>query len=137
MSTTIATDGACSGSPGAGGWAWVSEDGWRDSGHVADTTNQRMELMAVLEALIAWEGWGIVIVTDSQYVIGCLTEWPPMWRQRGWRNAKGKPVMNRDLIEPCLELLDHAELCHVKGHAGHALNELADRYAVAARKAGA
>lgn len=136
MSTTIATDGAC-GANGAGGWAWVSEDGWRDSGFVPGTTNQRMELTAVLEALIAWEGRGIIIVTDSQYVIGCLTEWCHTWRERGWRNAKGKPVMNRDLIEPCLELLDHAELCHVKGHAGHALNELADHYAVAAKRAGA
>lgn len=129
------TDGACSGNPGPGGWAWVTEDGRHDAGGEADTTNQRMELTAVLRAVDALPG-PLDIFSDSTYVVNCFNDrWWEGWRARGWKNAQKKPVANRDLWEPLidryLERPGELSFTWVKGHAGNELNELADQLAVA------
>ena len=102
------TDGACRGNPGPGGWAWAVPGGRYASGADAHTTNQRMEITAVLEALRALtpaRPAGIDVVSDSTYVVKAFTDrWWVGWLQRGWKNAAKKPVANRDLWEPLLEL---------------------------------
>lgn len=142
--TAVYTDGACSGNPGPGGWAWVlAPDGarWR-SGAAARTTNQRMEVMAVLDALRTFTG-PVEVVSDSAYVVNCFRDrWWAGWLRKGWKNSKGQPVANRDLWEPLIELVrarGDVTFRWVKGHGGDPLNDLADRYAVeaAARLAGA
>lgn len=133
------TDGACSGNPGPGGWGWITNEGslkrHGNGGHPA-TTNQRMEIQAVLEALTVVTERPIVVVSDSQYVINGCTKWWPGWVKRGWKNSKGEAVANRDLWEPLLRLVVDKGVTFrwVKGHAGHALNEAADRLAVAGRE---
>src|SRR6187401_1486221 len=99
--TTVAyTDGACSGNPGPGGWAWAVPGGRFASGYEARTTNQRMELTAVLQAVGSLEG-ELDVVTDSTYVANCFRDrWFEGWRRRGWKNSAGKPVANRDLWDP-------------------------------------
>ena len=93
--TTVYTDGACSGNPGPGGWAWVVPEGPYASGYEADTTNQRMELAAVLDALRSIDG-PLTVVSDSTYVVNCFRDgWHHGWRRRGWKNSSGKPVANR------------------------------------------
>ncbi len=136
--THVYTDGACSGNPGPGGWAWVIPDGPDGSGAELDTTNQRMEVKAVLEALRANPG-PLHIHSDSTYVVNCFRDrWHDGWRKRGWKNSQRKPVANRDLWEPLLDealpRLDAGELefSWVKGHSGDPMNELADRLAVSA-----
>ncbi len=143
----IYTDGACKGNPGPGGWgawmiaggmsAWVSEG--RPSarekslcGGEMDTTNNRMELKAVIEALNALKRpCEVVLHTDSQYVQKGISEWLAGWKARGWRTASKAPVKNVDLWQA----LDEARLRHtidwrwVKGHAGHEGNEKADALA--------
>jgi ribonuclease HI len=131
----VFTDGACSGNPGPGGWAWVTDDGRHDSGGEPETTNQRMELTAVLEAVKGLSG-PLAIHSDSTYVVNCFNDrWYEGWRARGWKNAQRKPVANRDLWEPLIELYlaraGEVTFTWVKGHAGHELNELADQMAVA------
>lgn len=131
----VYTDGACSGNPGPGGWAWVATDGRHDSGGEADSTNQRMELTAVLRAIEANEG-ELHIYSDSTYVVNCFTDrWYDGWLKRDWKNSQKKPVANRDLWEPLIEayLAREAEISFswVKGHSGVAGNEEADRLAVA------
>ena len=137
---TAYTDGACSGNPGPGGWGalLIAKDGdtvLRDKelcGGEADTTNNRMELMAAIRALEALDRPSILtIVTDSAYVKGGITSWMFGWKKNGWRTSDKKPVKNIDLWQR----LDDAQSAHnvnwewVKGHAGHPENERADELA--------
>lgn len=139
QSLPVFTDGACSGNPGPGGWAWVTSDGAFDSGGEVQTTNQRMELRAVLEAVRALEG-ALAIHSDSTYVVNCFNDrWFEGWLKRGWRNSQKKPVANKDLWEPLIEIYLQREqeltFTWVKGHSGNKLNEQADLLAVEAREA--
>ena len=133
---TIAyTDGACSGNPGPGGWAWAVPGGPWASGAEAHTTNQRMEITAALEAVRALPGW-LVIMSDSTYVVHCFRDkWWQGWQKRGWVNSAKKPVANRDLWEPLVELVNErgdVTFQWVKGHSGDRMNDLVDRLAVEA-----
>jgi len=129
------TDGACKGNPGPGGWAWVAEDGRWASGAEAQSTNQRMEIMAAYQAVVAHDG-PLTVVSDSTYVVNCFRDsWWKGWLAKDWRNSQRKPVANRDLWEPFIELYrDRGDVDFewVKGHAGHEMNDVADRLAVAA-----
>lgn len=133
----VATDGACSGNPGPGGWAWVEQiTGARDSGGAARTTNNAMELTALVRALeYVGPSGDLLIRADSQYAINTMTKWAPSWRRKGWKKADGKPVANRELVERLLTLYEarigRTEVEWVRGHAGDAANELADALAVA------
>ncbi len=127
---TVATDGSCLVNPGGpGGWAWVvSQSCWAAGGNPS-TTNQRMELQAVGEAVRAFPaGVSLHIQSDSRYAINCLTTWLPGWIRNDWRNSAKKPVANRDLIEYIAHLMHGRTITfeHVRGHRGHPLNELAD-----------
>lgn len=132
---TLYTDGACRGNPGPGGWGVVLQYGsTRKTLHGGDaaTTNNRMELTAVIRGLQALtRPCKVLIVTDSKYVIQGITEWLPNWKQRGWRTAAKKPVLNSELWRQLDELVAaHAvEWQWVKGHSGHPENELADQLA--------
>ena len=131
----IFTDGACSGNPGPGGWGAVLR--WRGtvkelSGGEADTTNNRMELMAAIESLRALKRPSTVVVTtDSTYVKNGITQWLPQWKRRGWRTASKQPVKNQDLWEALEEQVARHDVrwAWVKGHAGHPENERADELA--------
>lgn len=134
----VYTDGACSGNPGPGGWGWVSADGRTGSGGSSHTTNQRMEVQAVAEALTAVAG-PVEIHSDSTYVVNCFNDqWYEGWLKRGWKNSQKKPVANQDLWEPLIaQVLDRGEqvtFTWVKGHSGNTQNEIADQLAVAARE---
>ncbi|MFH1602740.1 MAG: ribonuclease HI [Pseudomonadota bacterium] len=128
----IHTDGACKGNPGPGGWGALLQLDGRERelcGGEADTTNNRMELTAVIRALEALKRpCEIDLYTDSQYVQKGISEWIASWRRRGWKTADRKPVKNLDLWLK----LDQVAALHrirwhwVKGHAGHAENERAD-----------
>ena len=130
--------GACSRNPGPGGWAWaVAPDGTPSgSGGEAHTTNQRMEITAVLEALRVLAPAGpVVVVSDSTYVVNCFRDrWWVKWEANGWRNAKKQPVANADLWRPLVELVGRSAVTFrwVKGHSGDRLNDLVDQLAVAA-----
>ncbi|MCR5718316.1 MAG: ribonuclease HI [Oscillospiraceae bacterium] len=133
----IFTDGACSGNPGPGGWGTVLRFGAHEkelSGGEADTTNNRMELTAVIEGLRALkEPCAVTLTTDSKYVCDSITKrWVYGWRSRGWKKADGKPALNADLWEKLLPLLERHEVrfVWVKGHAGHPENERCDALAV-------
>ena len=135
----IYTDGACRGNPGPGGWGVVLRYDAHEkhlSGYVEETTNNRMELMAVIEGLKALrEACDIDVTTDSQYVRNGITEWIEQWKRRGWKTSNKKPVKNKDLWETLdAEVLrHHAVRWHwVKGHSGHPENELADQLATTA-----
>ena len=134
---SVYTDGACIGNPGPGGWAWAAPQGMFASGFEEMTTNQRMEVRAVLEALSTHDG-RVVIVSDSAYVVNCFRQrWWIGWKARGWRNAKGQPVANQDLWRPLIELveargLDQVVFRWVKGHSGDPMNELVDKLATEA-----
>jgi len=138
----VYTDGACSGNPGPGGWAWaLAPDGTVNaSGGEGHTTNQRMELLAVLMALRAFDAADpIEIVSDSTYVVNCFKDkWYEGWLKRDWRNSQRQPVANRDIWEPLIELyLSRKDLITfrwVKGHSGDKLNDVVDLLAVAASK---
>jgi len=124
-----ATDGSCLRNPGPGGWCWyVNDDCWGAGGE-PETTNNRMELLAVaalLESVPA--GRPVHIMADSSYVIDALTKWRHGWKRKNWRTSSGEPVKNRDLMER-LDLLmtTHAPTFEwVRGHQGHAENEAAD-----------
>lgn len=129
------TDGACKGNPGPGGWAWVAEDGRWASGAEAHSTNQRMEITAAYQAVVAHEG-PLTVVSDSTYVVNCFRDsWWKGWLAKDWRNSQKKPVANRDLWEPFIDLYRErgdVDFEWVKGHAGHEMNDVADRLAVAA-----
>lgn len=134
--TDVYTDGACKGNPGPGGWGWVVPDGPAGSGGAEQTTNQRMELEAVLRALEALPG-PLRVHSDSTYVVNCFNDrWYEGWLKRGWKNSQKKPVANKDLWEPLIDLYleraDEIEFTWVKGHSGNVWNERADELAVAA-----
>jgi ribonuclease HI/uncharacterized phage-like protein YoqJ len=134
--TTVYTDGACSGNPGPGGWAWAVPDGPWANGSAAHTTNQRMEVQAVLEAVTTLEG-PIDVVSDSTYVVNCFRDrWWEGWIRRGWLNSQKKLVANRDLWEPLIEEYrrdpQRLQFRWVKGHSGDRMNDVVDRLAVAA-----
>jgi ribonuclease HI len=132
------TDGACSGNPGPGGWAWATKDGRQASGGARATTNQRMEIKAALEAVLALDG-PLVVVSDSTYVVNCFRDaWWKGWLARGWVNSAKKPVANRDLWEPLIAAVrDRGDVTFrwVKGHSGDPMNDLVDRLAVEAARA--
>ena len=135
---TIYTDGACSGNPGPGGWgAILSYKGTERelSGGAAETTNNRMELTAVIEALrLLKEPCIVELYSDSKYVIDALEKgWARGWQKRGWVKADKKPALNPDLWEQLLALTDtHQVHCHwVKGHAENEKNNRCDQMAVA------
>jgi ribonuclease HI len=134
---TVYTDGACAGNPGPGGWAWAVAPGGTPSGAggESNTTNQRMELRAVLEALTALGDRPIEVVSDSTYVVNCFRDhWYVKWQRNGWRNSKKEPVANVDLWKPLVEVATGGDVRFrwVKGHSGDPMNDLVDRLAVAA-----
>ena len=138
---TLYTDGACSGNPGPGGWGAILEcEGHRKelSGGEASTTNNRMELTAVIEGLSALKfGCAVTLVSDSKYVIDAITKgWVYSWKAKGWRKADKSPALNVDLWEKLLPQLERHQMTYqwVKGHAGHPENERCDRLAVAQSK---
>ena len=143
----VYTDGACSGNPGPGGWAWaLAPSGERTgSGGETRTTNQRMELTAAFEALktnapiAAAETKRLIIVSDSTYVVNCFKDrWWVKWKANGWRNAKKEPVANDDLWKPFIEFYESLPTAQrpdfqwVKGHSGDPMNDLVDQIAVLA-----
>ena len=137
---TIYTDGACSGNPGPGGWGAILRYGGAEkvlSGGEAQTTNNRMELTGVIEALRALrEPCVVELYSDSKYVIDALSKgWAKSWRSRGWVKSDNKPALNADLWEELLGLCETHELhCHwVKGHAENEYNNRCDALAVAER----
>jgi ribonuclease HI len=135
QSVVIYTDGACSGNPGPGGWGAIltmGEARKEISGGEADTTNNRMELMAAISALEALKKrCAVTLYTDSNYVKDGITSWIHGWKKKGWRTAANKPVKNAELWQR----LELARAAHdvtwkwVKGHAGHPENERADELA--------
>lgn len=138
---TIYTDGACSGNPGPGGWGAILR--YKDtekelSGGAADTTNNRMELTAVIEALaLLKEPCVVELYSDSKYVIDGLSKgWARGWQKRGWIKSDKKPALNPDLWERLLDLTDRHELHYhwVKGHAENEKNNRCDQMAVAESK---
>lgn len=132
--TEVYTDGACSGNPGPGGWAWAVADGRQGSGGHPTTTNQRMEIQAALEAVQALEDSPLVVVSDSTYVVNCFRDgWWRGWQARGWTTSAKKPVANRDLWEPLVDRVNErgdVTFRWVKGHSGDRMNDLVDRLAV-------
>ena len=131
----IATDGACKGNPGPGGWGVLIRMGTRErelSGGEKLTTNNRMELMAAIEGLNALKRpCRVTLSTDSRYVMDGLTKWIHGWRKNGWKTANKKPVKNADLWQALIDAAapHRVEWVWVKGHAGHPDNERADRLA--------
>ena len=131
----IYTDGACRGNPGPGGWGALLIAGRhrkRMHGGEYDTTNNRMELTAAIEALNALKGsQRVVLHTDSRYVMQGITEWLDNWKKRGWKTAAKKPVKNQDLWQALDEAIARhdVEWKWVRGHAGNAGNEEADALA--------
>ena len=134
-SVKIATDGACKGNPGPGGWGAILRMGRHEkelSGGEADTTNNRMEMTAVIRALTTLiEPCEIMLHTDSRYVIDGMTKWVEGWKRKGWVNASKQPVRNQDLWHELTEaaLRHKIEWEWVKGHNGHPENERADQLA--------
>lgn len=135
------TDGACSGNPGPGGWAFLlrhpkSGKAVERSGGEHETTNNRMELTAVIEGLSSLTRRSEVeLYSDSQYVLKGLNEWMPGWKKKGWRTASKQPVKNVDLWKRLDALKNEHEIRFhwVKGHAGHPENERVDELAVIER----
>ncbi|MGI5893987.1 MAG: ribonuclease HI [Candidatus Merdivicinus sp.] len=134
---TLYTDGACSGNPGPGGWGAILEcEGHRRElcGGEANTTNNRMELTAVIEGLSALKfPCSVTLVSDSKYVIDAITKrWVYAWKAKGWRKADKSPALNVDLWEKLLVQLERHEMHYqwVRGHTGHPENERCDQMAV-------
>ena len=142
----VYTDGACSGNPGPGGWAWAVAPGGnpRGSGGEGRTTNQRMELVAAIEAIRAMgpvaraDAKRLVIVSDSPYVVNCFKDrWWVRWKANGWKNSKKEPVANADLWRDLIALYEdypadeRPDFQWVKGHSGDPMNDLVDQLAVA------
>ena len=138
---TLHTDGACLGNPGPGGWAAILQWGEHESvlkGGLANSTNNQMELMAVIMGLEALNRpVSITVVSDSKYVLNGIQNWLEGWKRNGWKNAKKQPVANQELWQR----LDAATQLHridwkwIKGHAGHPLNERCDDLARAEAQA--
>ena len=134
----VFTDGACAGNPGPGGWAWAvaPEGALSGSGGERQSTNQRMEIRAALEAMRSLPG-EITIVSDSTYVVNCINKsWYVNWQRNGWKNSQKQPVANQDLWKPMIDLYDARTHTFrwVKGHSGNRMNDLVDQLAVAASK---
>lgn len=136
-SVEIFTDGACKGNPGPGGWGAILRYRGTEkelSGGAPQTTNNRMEMTAVLCALEELrEPCHVVVTSDSKYVLDGLQKgWATSWRRRGWKKSDGKPALNPDLWEQLLNAVarHQMEYCWIKGHNGHPENERADRLAV-------
>jgi ribonuclease HI len=131
----VYADGACEGNPGPGGFAAIIEDGGDTReivGSVPQTTNNRMELMAIIRALVSLsEPARVHIVTDSQYVVRGITQWIHGWKRKRWKTASGHPVKNKDLWLKLLELADEHQVSWewIRGHSGHPQNERADALA--------
>lgn len=131
----IFTDGACRGNPGPGGWGAILRYRGRErelNGAESETTNNRMELTAAIEALRSLKRpCSVELVTDSQYVKQGITAWLPGWKRRGWRASSGQPVKNQDLWEQldALTQTHRVDWFWVRGHSGHPENERADRLA--------
>lgn len=129
------TDGACRGNPGKGGWGVLLRFGEAEKelyGGEAFTTNNQMELMAVIMGLEALKkSCRVVITTDSKYVLSGITEWMPNWKKRNWKTANKKPVLNAELWRRLDTLASQHEVSWqwVKGHSGHPENEIADQLA--------
>jgi ribonuclease HI len=140
MSTRIEIfcDGACSGNPGVGGYGAILRSGTTEkelSGATGETTNNRMEMTAAIEALAALKRpCSVIITTDSQYLVKGMTEWLAGWIKKGWLNSKKEPVLNRDLWERLMEVSRPHDVtwAWVRGHDGHAENERCDELARAA-----
>ncbi len=140
MVTVVFTDGACSGNPGPGGWGWSIVGGISANGAERQSTNQRMELWAVLDALttiVPLEADTIEVVSDSTYVVNCFNNrWWPGWEAKGWKNSQKQPVANQDLWKPLVALYklnrDRISFRWVKGHSGNPMNDKVDALAVAA-----
>jgi ribonuclease HI len=134
----VYTDGACSGNPGPGGWAWALSPTEFASGHEAVSTNQRMEIRAALEAVRALSG-PLLVVSDSTYVVNCFRDrWHAGWLARNWVTSSRTPVANRDLWEPLVTLVaERGDVAFrwVKGHSGDPMNDFVDGLAVAACRA--
>jgi ribonuclease HI len=128
----IFTDGSCYPNPGPGGWAFVAQhsNGVIEEffGSQADTTNNRMELLAIVKALEWAAGRPCEIFSDSQLCVSTLTTWAQGWKKRGWRKADGGEPMNLDMVQPAYDLFlrSKAKISWVRGHAGNELNERAD-----------
>ena len=139
----IFTDGACKGNPGPGGWGALLRMGAHEkelSGSDPDTTNNRMEMTAVIRALEALvEPCRVELYSDSKYVIDGITKWVHGWKKRGWVNASKKPVRNADLWHDLIEVVAMHEVnWHwVRGHNGHVENERVDQIASAAAESAA
>ena len=138
IATKAYTDGACIGNPGPGGWAWAVPAGEWACGPEAQTTNQRMEIMAALEAVTAIDG-PLEVVSDSTYVVNCFRDrWWEGWLARNWQNKARQPVANRDLWEPLIDAVraDPARVrfTWVKGHSADTMNDVVDRLAVEAAR---
>ncbi|MBQ5331091.1 MAG: ribonuclease HI [Oscillospiraceae bacterium] len=136
----IFTDGACSGNPGPGGWGTILRFNGAEkalSGGEPQTTNNRMELTAVIEGLKALKRpCRVIVTTDSKYVCDGITKgWAVSWRKKGWKKGDGKPALNPDLWGQLLDLLEKhdVKMVWVKGHAGHPENERCDALAVMQR----
>ena len=131
----IFCDGACSGNPGPGGYGAILRYGGHEKeirGGARETTNNRMELSAAIEALrLLTRPCAVTVTTDSQYLVKGITEWISGWRRNGWRNSKKEPVLNRDLWEQLLAVTEKhsVQWIWVRGHAGHAENERCDQLA--------
>ena len=129
------TDGACKGNPGPGGWGVILRMGHHEkemSGGEAETTNNRMEMTAVIRALKALtEPCAVTIHTDSRYVIDGMTKWIEGWKRKGWVSASKQPVRNQDLWHDLIEAVLHHQIewQWIKGHDGHPENERADKLA--------
>ncbi|MEM6811510.1 MAG: ribonuclease HI [Pseudomonadota bacterium] len=138
MSIMIYTDGACSGNPGPGGWGAILQWNGHEkelSGGEVETTNNRMEMMAVIKALEALnKPSNVQLYTDSKYVQQGVNEWLEGWKARNWKSASKKPVKNQDLWQQIDSLISqhNVEFIWVKGHAGHEMNERVDKLAVSA-----
>jgi ribonuclease HI len=133
---SVFTDGACSGNPGPGGWAWAVDRETHASGSERVSTNQRMEIRAALEAVSALDG-PLLVVSDSTYVVNCFRDrWWEGWLIRGWLTSAKRPVANRDLWEPLIAAVSRrggdVAFNWVKGHSGHEMNDFVDGLAVAA-----
>ncbi len=134
-SVEIFTDGACRGNPGPGGWGALLRYGDNERslwGGEPETTNNRMELMAVIQGLLALQrSCDVKLTSDSTYVLKGIQEWMPNWKKKGWKTAAKKPVKNADLWMQLDELvvLHTIDWQWVKGHSGHRENEIADQLA--------
>jgi len=131
----IYTDGACRGNPGPGGWGALLISGKHQKtmhGGTPETTNNRMELTAAIEALNALKGRSnVILYTDSKYVMDGINDWMPNWKKRGWKTAAKKPVKNKDLWQALDEAIQGHDIDWrwVKGHNGNPGNEKADELA--------